>query len=174
MRRFWMTAVVVAALLGLITAPASAGPPLMDRGSFSFSAPDDEATAACGTPIVAEVRGTFSLLLRFGEDGTLLVTDHVTFHSTLTNLDTGKFARGNGSWTAHVVVGAGTDGRDVAKVTGLLGHVVAPGSGSSAQNSGQLVVEVFGPDDPVPIFVSAHGLFESMGGPFPELCELLG
>lgn len=174
MRRFWITAAVVAAALGLIAMPASAGPPVMDRGSFSFSGPDDEASLACGAPIVAEVRGTFSLLLRFRGDGTPLVTDHVTFHVTYTNLDTARYAHAHGSWTAHVVVGAGTDGRDVAKVTGLLGHVVAPGSGSSAQDSGQLVVEVYGPGDPDPVFVSAHGLFESQGGPFPELCEVLG
>lgn len=174
MRTFWMTAAVVAGLIGLTAMPASAAPPVMDRGTFSFGGPDVEATAACGAPIVAEVRGTFSLHLRFGQDGALLVTDHVTFHSTLTNLDTGKSAVGNGSWTAHVVVGAGTGGRDVAKVTGLLGHVVAPGDGATAQDSGQLIVEVFGPGDPDPIFASSHGLFEGMGDPFPELCEVLG
>lgn len=173
MRRLWITTIVLAAVMGLIAAPVSADPPIRDSGSFSFSGPDAEASAECGAPIVADVRGTFSILLRLTQDGLLLVTDHVTFHATYTNLNTGGSARTNGSWIAHVVVGAGTDGRDVARVTGLLGHVVAPGSGSSAQDSGQLVVEVFGPGDQDPIFVSAHGLFESMGGPFPELCEAM-
>jgi hypothetical protein len=35
------------------------------------------------------------------------------------------------------------------------------------------VIEAFGPDDEDPIFVSARGLFEGMGDPFPERCEAL-
>ena len=103
----------------------------------------------------------------------MLVTDHSVFHATHTNLDTGKSAESNGSATARVVLGGGTDGRDSVKITGLQGHVAAPGSGSAAQDSGQLVIEAFGPNDEDPIFVSAHGLVEGMGGPFPEMCELL-
>jgi hypothetical protein len=160
-------------MVGLVAAPASAAKPIKDSGSFSFSGLDEEATAECGAPISIDIEGTFSVLVRFTKDGGVLVTDRAVFHSTYTNLDTGKSAKVNGSSAAHVAVGAGTDGRDVAKITGLQGHVVAPGSGSAAQDSGQLVIEAFGPGDPDPIFVSAHGLFEGMGGPFPELCEVL-
>lgn len=164
---------VVGLMVGLVAAPASAEKPIKDGGSFSFSGLDEEATEECGFPISSDFEGSFSVLLRFTKDGGLLVTDHGVFHATYTNTKTGKSATSNGSSTAHVVVGAGTDGRDVVKITGLQGHVVAPGSGSTAQDSGQLVIEAYGPGDRDPIFVSAHGLFEGMGGPFPDLCEAL-
>ena len=164
---------VVGLMVGLVAAPASAEKPIKTSESFSFSGIDDEASAECGFEISTDVEGSFSVLLRFTKDGRLLVTDHGVFHATHTNTDTGKSATTNGSSTAHVAVEAGTDGRDVVKITGLQGHVVAPGSGSTAQDSGQLVIEAYGPGDPDPIFVSAHGLFEGMGGPFPDLCEAL-
>ncbi len=172
MRKLFLVT-VAAALVGLLAAPASAEQPLKDSGSFSFSGPSVEASSECGAPITIDIEGSFSVLIRFTKDGAVLVTDQFRFHATYTNLETGKSAKVNGASTAHVVVGAGTDGRDVVKITGLLGHVVAPGSGSAAQDSGQLVVEAFGPGDPDPIIVSARGLFEGMGGPFPELCEVL-
>jgi hypothetical protein len=165
--------VVVGMMVGLMAAPASAAKPMKDSGSDSFSGPDAEASAECGAPIYTDVEVSFSVLVRFTKDGGVLVTDHVVFHATHTNMDTGKSVTSNGSDTFHVVVGAGTDGRDVVRITGLQGHVVAPGSGSTAQDSGQLVIEAFGPDDPDPIFVSEHGLFEGMGGPFPQLCDVL-
>ena len=172
-RRILILLFALAMALVTVAAPAWADKPIKDSGSFSFSGPDGEATAECGFPISSDFEGSFSVLLRLTKDGGPLVTDHGVFHATYTNTETGKSATSNGSSTAHVVVGAGTDGRDVVKITGLQGHVVAPGSGSTAQDSGQLVIEAYGPGDPDPIFVSAHGLFEGMGGPFPDLCEAL-
>ena len=164
---------VVGLMVGLVAAPASAEKPIKESGSFSFSGVDEEATEGCGFEISTDVEGSFSVLLRFTKDGGLLVTDQLVFHATHTNTDTGKSAKTNGSSTAHVAVEAGTEERDVVKITGLQGHIVAPGSGSSGQDSGQLVIEAYGPDDPDPIFVSAHGLFEGMGGPLPALCDAL-
>jgi hypothetical protein len=175
MRRLVLIALVASVLVAIPAAGASAkaDKPIRDSGTFSFSGLDDEATEICGFDIGIDVEGRFSVLLRFTKTGGLLVTDHSVFHATHTNLDTGKYTTTNGSSTAHVTVGAGTDGREVVKITGLQGHIVTPGSGASTQDSGQLVIEAFGPDDPNPIFVSAHGLFEGMGGPYPELCEAL-
>ena len=172
-RRILVLLFALAMALVTVAAPASAEKPIKDSESFSFSGPDAEASDGCGFPISTDVEGTFSILVRFPKDGGVLVTDRTVFHATHTNLDTGKSATTNGSSTAHVVVGAGTDGRDVVKITGLQGHIVAPGSGSTGQDSGQLVIESYGPDDPDPIFVSARGVFEGMGGPLPALCDVL-
>lgn len=172
-RRILVVLFTLAMALVTVAAPALADKPIKDSGSISFSGLDEEASDGCGFPISTDVEASFSVLVRFPRDGGVLVTDHFKFHATHTNLDTGKSATTNGSSTSHVVVGAGTDGRDVAKITGLQGHIVVPGSGSAAQDSGQLVIETYGPNDPDPIFVSAHGVFEGMGGPLPELCDAL-
>jgi hypothetical protein len=128
----------------------------------------------CGFEIYVEQEAQFSVLGRLTKDGDLLITDRVVFHATFTNQVNGKTAKANGANTAHVEVEAGTDGRDLVRITGLQGHVVAPGFASArAQDSGQLVIEAYGPDDPEPIVVSARGLFEGMGGPLPELCDVL-
>ncbi len=166
-------AAAIGLMVTLMAAPAAADKPIKESFSFSFSGLDEFATEECGFEITIDFEIKISVLIRETKDGEVLVTDHATFHLTQTNVETGKTAKGNGGSTAHVVVGAGTDGRDVVKITGLQGHVVAPGSGSAAQDSGQLVIEAFGPGDPDPIIVSARGLFEGMGGPFPELCEAL-
>ena len=168
-----LAAIVLLLLMTALVSPAEAAQPTRFGDTFSFSGLDDGATAECGFEVSIDVEGRFSVLIRETRDGEVLVTDHSTFHATHTNVETGESVRTNGASTAHVVVGAGTDGRDVVRITGLQGHVVAPGSGSAAQDSGQLVIEAFGPGDPDPIFVSARGLFEGMGGPFPELCDAL-
>ena len=173
MRRLLVLGALVAVFVGMVAAPAGAAKLFRDTGTFAFSGEDEEATEACGFPVDLDVEGSFSVLGRLVK-GDLLITDHTVFHATFTNPANGKTAKANGASTAHVVVEAGTEGRDVVKITGLQGHVVAPGFASArAQDSGQLVIEAFGPEDPDPIFVSARGLFAGMGGPLPEVCEVL-
>jgi len=173
MRRLVLIALVASFLVVIPAGAASADKPIRDSDTFSFSGLDDEATDVCGFAINTDVEGRFSVLVRFTKAGEVLVTDHSTFHATHTNVATGKSTTTNGGSTSHVAVRAGTDGRDVVKITGLQGHIVTPGSGASTQDSGQLVIEAYGPGDPNPIFVSQRGVFEGMGGPFPDLCEIL-
>jgi hypothetical protein len=174
MRRLIVFGAVVGVFVALVAAPAGAAKLFRDSGTFGFSGQDEEATEECGFPVDLDLEGRFNVLGRLTKDGEVLITDHSVFHATFTNTDNGKTAKANGGSTDHVVIGAGTDGRDVVKITGLQGHVVAPGFASArAQDSGQLVIEAFGPEDPDPLFVSARGLFEGMGGPLPELCEAL-
>lgn len=173
MRRFLVTTAALALLLGLSVTPASAAQPLVEHGSASFTADIFGAVSECGAPIVTDVDVTFTMIVRETKDGGILVTDHTTLHAVLTNTDNGESTKVNWGQTVHVTVGGGTDGRDVVKITGLLGHILEPGSSPAAHDSGQLVLEAFGPGDPDPIFVLTRGLFEGMGGPFPELCEIL-
>lgn len=173
MRRLFVLVVSVGLFVGLLAGPAAADKPIVEVGSDSFSADVFGAVAECGAPIVTDIDVSYTLVIRFPKDGAVQVTDHLVTHATLTNTDNGKTTKINQASTAHVTIGAGTDGRDTVKITGLQGHVVAPGSGAAAQDSGQLVIEAFGPEDEDPIFVTAHGLFEGMGGPYPELCEVL-
>jgi hypothetical protein len=171
--RAGVLAIILLLLASGLGSPAEATEPIKFSDTFSFSGLDEPASDECGFPVNLEIEGRFLVIIRETMDGEQLVTDHSTFHATYTNVETGESVTSNGGSTAHVVVGAGTDGRDVVKITGLQGHVVAPGSGSAAQDSGQLVIEAYGPGDPSPLFVSERGLFEGGGGPFPELCEAL-
>lgn len=173
MSRLGVLAIITLLLAGVLTGPAEATEPTRFGDTFSFSGPDEGATAECGFAVDIAIEGSFAVMVRETGDGDVLVTDRSTFRATYTNAETGEYVRSNGASTAHVTVGAGTDGRDVVRITGLQGHVVAPGSGAAAQDSGQLVIEAYGPGDPEPLFVSQRGLFEGMGGPFPELCEAL-
>lgn len=171
--RLVVLAITPLLLAGVLASPARAAEPIRYGDTFSFSGPDEGATAECGFAVDIAIEGSFAVMVRETGDGDLLVTDRSTFRATYTNVETGEYARSNGASTAHVEVGAGTDGRDVVRITGLQGHVVAPGAGAAAQDSGQLVIEAYGPGDPEPLFVSQRGLFEGNGGPFPELCEAL-
>lgn len=172
MRRLIVFGAVVGLFVGLVAAPATATKLFRDTERFVGSETIPEEV--CGFPIFVEQEAQFSVLGRLTKAGDLLITDRVVFHATFTNQDNGKTAKADGANTAHVEVAAGTDGRDLVRITGLQGHIVAPGFASArTQDSGQLVIEAFGPEDPDPLVVSARGLFEGMGGPFPDLCEIL-
>jgi hypothetical protein len=56
-------------------------------------------------------------------------------------------------------------------VTGLGGHLIVPGQGVVAQDSGRFVLFFEGPDDEEPDVLFEGGRAD--GGPFPALCEVL-
>ena len=178
-----ISAFVLVGVAAATTATASAAKPDRSTVESSFEVIDGFLSEVCGAPIHVAADGRFSNMVRETHDGALLLTQQIHSDLVITNLDTGKSTTLKLDRTFHVALGAGTDGRDIVKLTGVE-HSVTPGSGSATQGTivqgaGHFAYESFGPDGVRDrILVSVHGLFDIDAeyfstDPIPALCETL-
>lgn len=178
-----MTAFVFVGVAAATMGTASAARPDRVTNEFSFEVVDGFLSEVCGAPIHVAADVRVSTMFRETHDGALLVTEQVHVDQVITNLDTGKSTTVKLARTFHVAIGAGTDGRDTVKLTGVE-HSVTPGSGSATQGTivqgaGHFAYESFGPEGVRNrIMVEIHGLFDVDAeffstDPLPPLCETL-
>ena len=62
-------------------------------------------------------------------------------------------------------------GSATVTLTGLSGHLIVPGQGVVAQDSGRIVLFFEDPEDQEPDVLFESGRLD--GGPFPALCDIL-
>ena len=158
---------------GAVALPAVAGaiPPShstvpIDETFVEPAAPD----GPCAFPVEIHFVAELQLTRYFDRDGNEIRTLTRLSGASATFSANGKSISDRQNQIEHVRIDPGTGSLTIT-LTGLAGHLVVPGRGVVAQDSGRLVLFFEGPDDAVPDVLFQGGRHD--GGPFPALCEIL-
>jgi hypothetical protein len=160
-RPAWGVVAIVAGVLGLITAQASARAPIVGSFPIDDTFIDDGASAACGFPVTATDQGTGHFQLFFDSHGNpsyVDVEEHVTGNFTANGLTVPTASDNMKRY--NLVNGADTE-------QGIEIRVSLPHGGILYIDRGRLVFDGNGN------LVSEAGPHPSLHGDFPGLCAAL-
>ena len=170
-RRSLSLLAVVAAGAAVLPAVADATPPTrstlaIDDTFAEPAAPD----GPCAFPVEVHFTAQLELTRFFDRDGNEIRTLSRLSGASATFSANGKSITDRQNPIEHVRIDPETGSMTVA-VTGLGGHLIVPGQGVVAQDSGRLVLFFEGPEDEEPDVLFEGGRAD--GGPFPALCGIL-
>ena len=169
-RRSISLLVVVAAGTVALPAVAGASPPVRESVPIDVSFVEPAAPEGpCAFPVEIHFTGQLELTRFFDRDGNEIRILSRLLGASATFSANGKSISDMQNTIEHVRIDPETGSMTVA-VTGLA-HLVVPGQGVAAQDSGRFVLFFESPDDEEPDVLFEGGRAD--GGPFPALCEIL-
>ena len=170
-RRGLSLLVVVAAGAAALPAVAGALPP--DRSTEQIDDTFVEPAAPngpCAFPVQIHFTAQLESTRFFDRDGNEIRTLTRFLSASATFSANGKSITDRQGGIQHITFDPET-GTSTLALTGLTGHLIVPGQGVVAQDSGRVVLFFESPEDEEPDVLFEGGRHD--GGPFPALCEIL-
>ena len=158
---------------GVVALPAVAGATPPERSTEHVDDTFVEPAAPvgpCAFPVQVHFTAQLEITRFFDRDGNEIRTLTRFMGTSATFSANGKSITDRQGGIQHITFDPET-GSSTLALTGLTGHLIVPGQGVVAQDSGRLVLFFESPDDVEPDFLFEAGRRD--GGPFPALCGIL-
>jgi hypothetical protein len=169
-RRSLSLLAMIAAGAAALPAVAGAMPPVRETVAIDDTFVEPAAPeGACAFPVEIHFTAQLEITRFFDRDGNEIRTLYRFSDASATFSANGTSITDRQNTIEQVRIDPETGSMTVA-VTGLA-HLVVPGQGVVAQDSGRLVLFFEGPDDEEPDVLFEGGRAD--GGPFPAVCEIL-